>query len=166
MWIAVIAAVALALAATPAAAQYKIIEKIWVKVPDRDPNGNFWDTAMFGIFRPASLLPDVRVCIASVHVPVTCAPVCQDSKECEAPLGVLLEAPARVRIVDVDPDGEQLIAERDLPNPQTCRPCSFDMPGGRLELRVDVVERSAYLGPYRGSVGVPPPPAATPTSDG
>jgi hypothetical protein len=71
---------------------------------------------------------------------------------------VLLEAPARVRIVDVDPDGEQLIAELDLPDPQACQPCSFDMPGGRLELRVDVVERSAYLGPYRGSTGALPPP--------
>ena len=101
-------------------------------------------------------------------MPTTCAPICQDSKECDARfgVGVLLEAPARVRIVDVDPDGEQLIAERDLPDPPACHPCIFDMPGGRLELRVDVVERSAYLGPYSGSVGVPPPAATPPVAGG
>ncbi len=166
--IGAIVAVALALAPTAAAAQYKVIEKIWVKVPDRKPNGNLWDPEIGGVFvfRLRAYMPDVRVCIESTQVPKTCGEICEDSKECVARLGVLLDPPARVRIVDIDPDGEELIAEKDLPNPQACQPCSFDMPGGRLELRVDVVERRAYLGPLRGSVGVPRPTAAMPPAAG
>jgi hypothetical protein len=161
-------AVALAVTGAPAVAQYKIIEQVWVKVPDKKPNGNLWDPEIGGIltFRLRGYLPDIVVCIESAQVPKTCGAMCKDSKECVARLGVLLEGSARVRIVDIDPDGEELIAEKDLPNPQACQPCSFDMPGGRLELRVDVVERSMYVGPFRGSVGVPRPPAATPPAPG
>ena len=86
-WIPAMFAVALAVAAAPAVAQYKIIQQVWVKVPDRAPNGDFWDTAIGGILtlRPAGLLPDIRVCIASARVPVTCAPFAKTARNARHP---------------------------------------------------------------------------------
>lgn len=138
MWL--IAATAALLMHVPLAlSQDGVLESIYVEVPARKPDGQFWDpigtpSPSFPLLK--GLLPDVQVCVTSGKRKA-CTAVCVDSRTCQRELNMEVGDTVTVRISDVDVGEDDLIAEIkvDKPLSRPDEPFTFKTDNGPVVIR-------------------------------